>query len=450
MSQIQLHPGQSEVYTDLFVENAIRFAVVVASRGWGKSYFAATSAVSAVWELMKLNPRIPNKNVVIIAPTYSQVTDIYYPLIAYQLGMERYALKSSRNLGRFWFPNDIELKLLSYEAIERLRGTGVYFSVLDEVSTWEGGVGLQEAWQSIIEPCISTRWSPRHAQIYKSKPGRAVTISTPKGYTFLHDMFNFHEHDPMWKSYHYDYSTSPFLDPSEIERVKHTIDPLRFNREYKALFEESGNTVFYCFDRKIHVDKNIPDFRKPTDSDTRDGEDVHVFIDFNVNIQASSIWALRGNQLFAIDELKGHSDTEQLAIALSNRYKGHRIFAYPDPAGRARKTSATVGVTDFSILEKHGITTRAHSKAPPIVDSVNAVNRMLKTAAGDINMYFHPRCQNLIASMERTVWLESNPNSATIDKSEGAEHYSDGVRYGVEYMFPITAGTKKTARGFGF
>ena len=41
-----------------------------------------------------------------------------------------------------------------------------------------------------------------------------------------------------------------------------------------------------------------------------------------------------------LDEMKGHPDTETLAIAIAAKYKGHRIFAYPDPSGKARKTSA--------------------------------------------------------------------------------------------------------------
>jgi hypothetical protein len=85
---------------------------------------AATCAINAVFELLKIHPNVPNKNVYIIAPTYDQVTDIYYPLINYDLGMENYAIKTSRDLGRFVFPNNVELRLISFEAIERMRGKG--------------------------------------------------------------------------------------------------------------------------------------------------------------------------------------------------------------------------------------------------------------------------------------------------------------------------------------
>jgi len=443
MLEIKLHEKQSEVIRDLFINDSCRYAVVNASRGFGKSYLAATAAIIAVQELMNLDEDVPNKNVALIAPTYSQAVDIYYPLIAWQLGMEDYADKASKAAGTFWFPNNVQLKLWSYEASQRMRGTGQYFVVADEVTSWRGaGMNLKESWESIIQPCISTRWSKQNAQKFGANAGKALIISTPHGYDYFYEMYNRQESDSEWKSYTYTYKDSPFLDEQEIDRVKLTLDPLKFAREYTASFEDSGSNVFYTFDRQEHIDKNLPYF----DS----GEDVHVAIDFNVGIMASVIFALRGNQIHIIDEMQGHPDTETLANALKEKYKGHRIVSYPDPAGKARKSSAAVGVTDFSLLQSAGIATRAHSKAPPIIDSVAAVNKKFKNANGDIDMYIHPKCVNTIKSIERTQWIESNPDSATIDKKEGVEHWTDALRYAVEYLFPIRSGSKVTTRGFGF
>jgi len=421
----------------------------VCSRGWGKSYVAAVAAVKAVWELMTLAYSVPNKNVYIIAPTYDQVTDIYYPLLMYQLGMERYVLKSSRDDGRFLFPGNVELRLVSYEAVERMRGKGAYFVVGDELSSWSRGLTPKEAWEGIIQPTIITRWSEQRARLFGApSAGRALIISTPKGYNYLYDMYNYREVDPLWVSYHFDYRTSPFLDPNEIERIRHTIDPIEFASEYLASFEESGNNVFYCFDRKIHVKNELPYFVPPTDDEK--GEDVHLNIDFNVGLQCTSAFAVRSGKVHILDEFKGHPDTETLAIALTTKYRGHKLYAYPDPTGRARKSSAPVGRTDFSILTAAGIQCMARDKSPPIVDSVAAVNAKLKTAAGDVGLFVHPRCQGTIASLERTKWVDKNPDTATIDKSEGVEHYSDGIRYGIEYLFPVRAGGKLASRGFKF
>ena len=440
---IKLHEKQSEVIRDLFVDKNNRYAVVNASRGFGKSYLAATAAIIAVQELMELDESVPNKNVALIAPTYSQAVDIYYPLIAWQLGMEDFADKASKAAGQFWFPNNVQLKLWSYEASQRMRGTGQYFIVADEVNSWKGaGMNLKESWESIIQPCVATRWSPMNAKKFNANSGRALIISTPSGYDYFYEMYNRQDSDSDWKSYTYTYKDSPFLDEEEIERIKLTLDPLKFAREYTASFEDSGNNVFYTFNRKEHIDNSLPYFD--------DGEDVHVAIDFNVGIMASVVFALRGNQIHIIDEMQGHPDTETLAKALSEKYKGHRIISYPDPAGKARKSSAAVGTTDFSILQSNGIVTRAHNKAPPIIDSVAAVNKKFKNANGDIDMLVHPKCVNTIKSIERTQWVESNPDSATIDKKEGVEHWTDALRYAVEYLYPIRAGTKATTRGFGF
>ena len=443
MTEISLHEGQSEIINDLFVEEDTRYAVVCASRGFGKSYLAATAAMLAVQELMDLPEDVPNKNVAIIAPTYSQAVDIYYPLLAYQLGLEEFAEKSSKAAGQFWFPGNVQLKIWSYEASERMRGTGQYFVVADEVCSWKGaGSTLKESWESVIQPCIATRWSKQNAKKFNARPGKALIISTPMGYDYFYEMYNRQDSDANWKSYHYTYEDSPYLDDSEIERVKLTLDPLKFAREYTASFEDSGNTVFYTFNRKEHISKGLPEFEE--------GEDIHVAIDFNVGIMASVVFALRGNQIHILDEMQGHPDTETLARSLVEKYRGHRIISYPDPSGKARKSSAAVGRTDFSILQSEGIQTRAHNKAPPIVDSVAAINKKFKNANGDIDMYIHPKCVNTIKSLERTAWVESNPDTATICKKEGVEHWTDGLRYAVEYLFPVRGGSKVTTRGFGF
>jgi len=447
---ITLHPGQSAIYQDLFIDQTHRFVTGVCARGFGKSYVAGVCGITAVFELLELDESVPNKMVYIIAPTYDQVTDIYYPLLQYDLGMESYAIKSSRDLGRFQFQKNVELRLLSYEAVERMRGKGAYFVVWDELSSCTKGISSKSAWEGVIQPCIITRWSPKRAALYKARsPGRGFIISTPKGYNYLYDLYNRPEKDSAWGSYQYDYTQSPLLDQDEIERIRHDMDPVTFASEYLASFTESSNNVFYCFNRKIHIRNDIPYFTPPGPENDR-GEDVHVFIDFNVGLQCSSFWAKRGNQLHCVDEFKGHPDTETLAIAISTKFKGHRIYAYPDPTGRARKTSAPVGRTDFSILESLGIQCNAHQRAVATVDSVAAVNRKLMTAAGDVSLYISPNCDGVIESLERTKWVDKNPDTATIDKSEGLEHYSDGVRYGVEFMFPVQAGTKTAKRGFNF
>ena len=425
---VELHPAQSDVFKDMFVTNSCRFQNICASRGWGKSVYAGAAAAKAVEILTKMPPGTPNRNVSLIAPTHSQASDIYYPLLAYQFGLLNYATKSSRRDGTFFFGNEVLLKIWSAEAIERMRGTGQYFVVADEFASWEvPNTTLEDAWESIIWPCIDTRWPGQ---------GKGLIISTPRGMDYFYDLHQKELISEEWKSYHYTYRDSPYLDTKTIEANKALMDPLKFAREYEASFEDSGAQVFYPFDRKIHVDRDLPYFRQ--------GETVNAMIDFNIGVMATCFVATRGNQIHILDESTGKRDTPELAGFIHDKFLAdasleHRVLGFPDPSGRSRKTSAAVGRTDFSILEAHKIHCLARHKAPPIVDSVAAVNRKLLNARGNVELYIHPRCVNTIKSLERTVWLERNPDTAQIDKSGGHEHWSDGLRYGIEYLYPVGA-----------
>lgn len=426
---IQLHPNQSRIYDSLLISRIARFWALNAGRGFGKSLLAGSIAVGAAMELQRLPASVPDKFVYLIAPTFDQVTEYYYPLLMHQFGLIEHGVYGSERGGRLFFPNNTEIRMLSYESIERMRGKGAYFVVWDEISSCYKGMTPKQAWDSIIRPAIITRWSAMKARQFGApSPGRALFLSTPEGYNDFYDFCMMHEKNPDWGYSHYTYRDSPLLDPDEIDRIKSETDPVRFATEYDALFKESGHQVFYMFDRERNVTRFEP---------LQAGETVHAAIDFNVGKQHTSFAVIRGGQVFWFDEMSGHPDTEQLAIAIKKRFEGHKILAFPDPSGKARKTSAKVGRTDFSILESVGIEVLAKSSAPGIVDSVNCVNRMLCNALGQVNMYFSPGCPILIKSMERTSWLDNRASTATIDKAGGWEHSSDGVRYFTSYMFPI-------------
>lgn len=430
---VNLHPNQSNIFSGLFLERAARFWALNAGRGFGKSLLAGAVAIQAAFELNQLPADVPDKFVYIIAPTFDQVTEYYYPMLMHQFGLADYGVEGTERTGRLIFPRRTEIRMLSYESIERMRGKGAYFVVWDEVSSCKKGMNPKRAWDSIIRPAIITRWSQMKAsQFGAPSAGRALLLSTPEGYNDFYDFCMRHESNPEWAYSHYTYRDSPLLDPEEIDKIRGETDPVRFATEYEALFKESGLQVFYMFDRERNVQRFDP---------LQPNEVVHAAIDFNVGRQHTSFSVIRGGQIFWFDEMSGHPDTEQLATAIKSRFNGHKILAFPDPSGKARKTSAPLGRTDFTILESAGITVLSRSAAPPIIDSVNCVNRLLGNARGETNMFFSPNVPTLIKSMERTTWLDTS--KAAIDKAGGWEHSSDGVRYFSEFMFPITGGVSK-------
>lgn len=480
VSEINLHPYQSIPFHDMFVKRKVLNTVISASRGFGKTVLGGASASQAISELTMLPESIPNKNAVIVCPTYSQTVDVYYPILAYQFGLESYAIKSSRSDGFFRFHNNVELKLISGEAVERQRGKGNAFVLIDELTSFNMKEAQKEDMvDSILMPTITTRWSRKRVKDFEAhvlrregsrvsiSPGRSMTISTPKGEDAFYDLYHRDNSHTVvndngdkiiipstWKGYHYDYTKSPYLDADEISLAADTMDPIRFAREYRAIFEGSGANVFYCFSRELNV---LPAGHVAPDEE----ESIHIPIDFNVRKQCSSVWVIRGDFACCFDYLQGSADTHQLAASIYGRYvndkrPASKIFCYPDPSGRSAKTSAVVGTTDLTILASYGFQVCAHSSHPSIVDSVNATNARFLTAANPVTgrkgiryAFVLSNCKPVIESLIRTQWVDKKSDSAVIDKSLDVEHFSDGIRYFMEFRWPVRK-RNKAVRGFGF
>lgn len=447
MTEIRLHKAQSEVINDLFGPNGdfkTRFEVVVGSRGLGKSYLGGAAVALAASELETLDESVPNKNITLICGTHTQVLDVYVPLLNYVFGLDQQAIKHSPSVGRWYFRNNTTITCRSAEAVERLRGTGQYLIVGDEMPTWTvPNSSHEQAWEAVLAPCITTRWSPERAKALGApSPGRALLIASPLYKDYFYELSQRELVDDRWKTRHYTYRDSPLLDSVEIEKEKRSMDRYRFAREYEASFEDAGARVFHEFERKRNLDVNI----EPPD----ETETIHAAIDFNVMKNCTSFHVIRGGQIFTFDESEGTANTEELGQLIKNKFPKNKVLCYPDPSGKARKTSATVGVTDFSILRSYGFEVLVRPKAPPVVDSVNAVNRLFNNAAGEVNWFVDPKCSGFIKSMERTVWLENRPDTATIDKTMDIEHFGDGARYFAEYLFPVNDVVTRSKRGFTF
>ena len=432
--QIRIHPKQAEPLKWLWdpsMRNQFRFAVVAAARGFGKSWLGATVTALAAKELESLPPDVPNKNIAVICATLDQATKVYYPLLRYTLNLGAVAKVQKQPSLRFMFPNRTEITCWSADAYERLRGTGQYLIIADELSSWKvPGGSVEDAWESVIEPCILSRWAPPQAERSGApSPGRALVISTVRGRDYFYDLTLRADKNPWWKFFKYTYRDSPLLSHEDIERAKEDSDPLRFAREYECDFGESGLTVFHSFDRSKHVSQDIPWFSKE--------ETVHASIDFNIMLNATTFHAVRDNVAYALDEHKGSANTEDLARIIKAKFPDNPVVCYPDPTGKKRVTSSPVGSTDFTILKDAGFKVLARSSMPSVVDSVAAVNRKLLNANNEISYFIHPRCHELLQSFERTIWSETQTDRARIDKSQNMEHFTDGVRYFVEYKWPL-------------
>ena len=398
---IDLFPFQMEVF-----DCQTRFRTVAAGRRVGKTYLACVEALDEATSH-------PYSRVLIIGPTYGQAKQAFWltlkSLCAPQW-LSRDPLETELTLK---FINGSDIILKGIDRPETLRGMSPSptFIVNDERAFWK-----PEAYEYVVAPMISDR------------SARVLSISTPNGVGN-----EFHDEFLRGQSDDYDNHTSfqftaeearPDLQ-DEINSRRNEMDPKAFQQEYAATFLNTGNACFHAWNREYNVRTDLDWFSED--------EDIHVSIDFNVNIMSAAAFAVRGNEMHYLREYQGDTDTFALSDRLNRDYPDRNIFVYPDPSGKSMKSSARL--SDFAILEKAGFKVRAKKAAPSQSDSVVDVNAMLRNAAGTTRLFFANTMRRGIQSMEGTQW--SKNDDTKIDKSNGMDHFSDHVRYAVNYLFPV-------------
>ena len=150
---------------------------------------------------------------------------------------------------------------------------------------------------------------------------------------------------------------------------------------------------------------------------------------------AASIFQTYNNspKVRVFDEIELHHSggqdllTERMAQEIKSKYPNKEYIVYPDPANQ-RHTSALH--TDHDILRQNGFKVRVKPKAPRIIDSVNAVNKICEN-----DLIIDPSCKGLITDLEQTA---NKAGTREIDKSNKERtHFSDGLRYAIDYEYPI-------------
>lgn len=259
-----------------------------------------------------------------------------------------------------------------------------------------------------------------------------ISHNTPKGYNGLYKLYRVGQNKAKqlkheWMSWQFPTITSPFIPQAEIEAARRDMDEKMFRQEFLASFESMSGRVYYAFDRKSNVANVEFNPRLP----------IWVGMDFNIDPMSTVIFQPQPNgQLWAIDEIvQVSSNTDDICTELEKRYYKYqdRVIIYPDPAGSARQHAR--GESDLDIMREHGFkrikVKRAHSA---VADRVNAVNRMLRSASGEVRLFISPKCKHLIDSFEQTLYIAG---SRDVDKSLGVEHSADAAGYCIELEFPL-------------
>lgn len=172
----------------------------------------------------------------------------------------------------------------------------------------------------------------------------------------------------------------PLFQEAEIEAARNDMDLNHSLRNTLRRLRNMSGRVYYPFDRKTHVKDVAFNPKLP----------IWVGQDFNIDPMSSVILQPQPNgEVWAVDELVLYSsNTAEVCDELERRYwrSKSQVTIFPDPAGAYRQHAR--GESDVDIFKEKGFLRIDHPKKhPPIADRVNAVNRMLMTASGDVRLY---------------------------------------------------------------
>ena len=378
-----------------------RFRVVVAGRRFGKTHLS-------IRELC-FHARKPNQEVWYVAPTYRQAKQIVWRKLKYKLQDLNWAKKINESELTILLKNGSVISLKGADNADSLRGVGLDFMVMDEFADVD-----EEAWTEVLRPTLA------------DKQGKALFIGTPKGIgNWAHDLYTMPLEQPnVWASFQYTTIDGGQVKEEEIESAKRDLDERTFRQEFLATFETYSGRIYYAFDRKDNCQPPV----------TIDLSMIYIGMDFNIDPMSAVVAVRQGDNLYVIDEIRMFSsNTAEIVEEIKTRYGKSKVFVYPDPAARQRKTSAA-GATDLTILSNAGFVVKAPNAHTPVRDRINAVNSRLKDSTGIRRLFIHPKCKYTIEGLERHTYKEGTSQP---DKDSGYDHMMDALGYLTDYMFPV-------------
>jgi len=391
------------------INDPARFKVVVAGRRWGKTHLSLFDLLINERDGAWKKPKMRNW---FISPTYRQSKNIAWSILK-EISFEYPQLIRKKNESELSieYINGSIVELKGADNEDSLRGVG-----LNKVNPDEFAFMKREAWDEVLRPALS------------DKKGSAMFIGTPDGFNHFFDFYQKGKSlEDGFKSWFYKTIDSPFIDKSEIEEARRTLDPRTFRQEYEASFEAAAGRVYYAFEREFNdtkqeLIKDVP---------------IKLFLDFNVS---PMIWTV-GQKIkgfdYIVDEISDvNTNTEYMAKRIGDIFGYGTYFEiYGDYSGTFRSTNSMT--TDYQIIKQILPNCDIKTKPnPPVIDRVNAVNSRLCNANNERRLFINTKkCKELTKDLEQVIWKEGKRE---IDKTNlQRTHASDGLGYYIEYEYSL-------------
>ncbi len=396
-----------------------KFKAFVCGFGTGKTWGGCADLCKFAWEW-------PGVNMGYFAPTYSMIRDIFFPTIeevADDWGLE-VDIKTANSEVHFYSGGEYRSTVIcrSMEKPGSIVGFKIGKALVDELDVMPL-LKAEHAWRKIIARLRHTADGLQN--------GVSVT-TTPEGFKFVYQQFVKQLRDkPELQSLYglvqaSTHQNAKNLPSDYISSLMASYPPQLISAYIRGEFVNlaSGN-VYAGFDRVLnHTDEAI-----------REGEALHVGMDFNVLNMSAGISVIRSGLPRTLAELTKVRDTPAMAKLLKDRYldKGHAVTVYPDASGQ-NTSSKNASESDLSILRMAGFTLQVNGSNPAVKDRVLSVDSMLLNADGERRWKINTdACPMTTECLEQQAWGANGEP----DKSTGHDHMNDANGYFLVKRWPI-------------
>ncbi|WP_281661601.1 terminase large subunit domain-containing protein [Microvirgula aerodenitrificans] len=395
-----------------------KFRAYVAGFGSGKTWVGCGGLMQHFWEYPRINAGY-------FAPTYPQIRDIFYPTVeevARDWGLRVDIVESNKEVhiyeGRRYRGTVI---CRSMEKPETIIGFKIGKALCDELDVMKAPKA-RLAWRKIIARM-------RYA-VDGLKNGVDVT-TTPEGFKFVYEQFVKAVRDKPHLGGLYGliqastYDNAANLPDDYIQSLLDSYPPELIDAYLRGQFVNlTSGSIYPNFDRNLNH----------TDAEMREGEPLHIGMDFNVLRMAAVVYVIRDGRPLAVDELVDVRDTPAMARMIAERWRpGHAITIYPDASGQ-NTSSKSASESDLSILRQAGFSLNVTGTNPAVRDRVLATNAMLLNANGERRMLVNThRCPKFTEGLEQQAYDKNGEP----DKSCGVDHVNDAGTYPIARLFPV-------------
>lgn len=373
-------------------------------------------------------------DVAVFAPIYKHLKTVLMPRISANL--TKWGIKHTCKVADMVIithsPNYGNIVFLSLDKPDNIISYEFYRCHIDELDTLPL-LKANEAWNMIIG---RTRKIP--STLTRDTVKNTVSVyTTPEGFNFAYQKWGDNPSKEYQKVHASSYS-NPYLPPAYIKNLKRDYPSYLANAYIEGQFVNlTSGTVYRSFDRK----------RDNTNEVYKDGEEIIIGQDFNIDKMASTIYVRRPHSslverlpnsrhnipqiaLHAVDEISDAYNTPAVIEIIKTRYPNSHVIVVPDSSGNNRSTIGGSSESDISLLSQAGFEIRVNAANPRVKDRVMATNAAFEKELVKINI---EKCPRTVQCLEQQAYDKNGQP----DKTAGVDHQNDATTYPLAYFYPI-------------